>query len=225
VQFCCDRIVMQAGQVLSLIEHLRVDAEADQRLRQLQPERAGTDHRHRARQVRQVENGFIGQHPVAERCEHRRDIRMRTGRDDDGLGFDLPPIVEHQRGRIDEMGAAADPDIGWDLFDGLDGAGGKRVAFLAYARHHGGAVDFGLGHLDAEDRSGTRRMGCMGGGDQQLGRHAADSGAGGAGKFIVDEQRGGAIGAGTPLGSQAGGAGADNRDVAIKISHEDSLLL
>jgi hypothetical protein len=100
-----------------------------------------------------------------------------------------------------EARASHDAVLGGDAFDPLQDEPDEAVAFAFHAAHDLAAVD-ALRALDmhAECRRGVDRMGGLGGGDEQLGGHAADAGAGGAVGAGLHDRGAGAARARGPVG-------------------------
>src|SRR5262249_47878166 len=83
------------------LEHGHLGAEPAERLRQLEPDRAGADHDQMPRTLGQIEHGFVGEMRRVGEARDRRRRRRRAGRNDQAprpdraalAARDGPPIV------------------------------------------------------------------------------------------------------------------------------------
>ncbi|MCY1233824.1 hypothetical protein D9M72_463810 [compost metagenome] len=128
--------------------------------------------------------------------------------------------VHFQRGVVDKAGVAAQPVGFRDVLHAAHDKADKAVALAAHAGHDLAAVDADLAiHVHAERRGVAQFVRGLGGGDQQLGGHAAHPGAGGAVRAAFDDHGALARGNRGTVGGKAGGACADHGDVGLDGSH------
>ncbi len=191
-----------------------------QRLRQFQPDDAGAGDGHRRRQRLPGEDIVVDDEPVAQFAPpgfgHRR---ARTGGDDDAVGQHARVTAHVERVVVDEARVALQPMPGRPVLHGFDDETDEAVALAAHAVHHRRAVDDQATAVHAKAsrvRDGVRRLG---GGDEQLARHAAHAGAGGAVGAAFDDDDAACMGQRAAVGRHAGGAGADDGHVNIQGVH------
>ena len=194
-------------------------AETAQGLAQFEADHAGADHGHRSRQVVPVKHIVAGDDAGADVLELRQAQRRRAGGDDDAPGVDLGMVVDLQRARAGKARVALQAVLGGDGFHGLEHETDEAVAFALHARHHGRAVDPHLTGVHAERTGRVQRVRRVGRGDQELARHAADPGAGGAVVRALDHHGARALRFCRAIGGHAGGAGADDGDIHIQLFH------
>src|SRR5450830_1731028 len=96
----------------------------------------------------------------------------------------------------------------------------KAVALAPYAIHDPAAIDADKAiDMDAKARCLPDGMGALGGGNEELARHAADARAGGAIVAAFDDYSGHSCGFGCAVRGKARRAGADYRNVNLHGLH------
>ena len=211
--------VAQVGHAAAAREDAHAHAEAGQGLAQFQPDHARADHGHRAGQIVPVKHVVAGDDAWADVLQLRQHHRRRPGGDHEALRFDFKMVVDAQGVRAGEPGMAADPVCFGKPLDALEHEADKPVALAPHAFHHGAPVDAFFARMHAEARRHVEHVGGVGGGNQELARHAADAGAGGAVVAAFDDDRARALRMGRAVGGHARGAGADHGDVDCQFLH------
>ncbi|SVK47565.1 Uncharacterised protein [Acinetobacter baumannii] len=148
-------------------EDFGVDAEAVQRLPQLQPDHAGAEYRHGLRQVIPVEQIVIDDQAIAQFIPRRRPAGARAGGDHDALRHDARMVIDLQRVVVDKAGIALNFVGGRDLVHAFQHEADETIAFAFDARHHLASVDTRFaGWMHAKARRTFDLMHRFGGGDQ-----------------------------------------------------------
>ena len=129
-------------------------------------------------------------------------------------------LIHAQHGVRHEARLATDLVLGGNILHAVQHEADETVALALDAIHDRLAIGADLAfHAHAERIGMHRGMRGLGGGDQQLGRHAAHARAGRAIGAALDQQGALAGGAGGAISGQAGGAGADDGDVSMQSLH------
>ena len=102
-------------------------------------------------------------------------------------GHQVVGLVRSDERAAEVRARGIEPLIG--TLDHLEHRADEVVAQNAKAGHHSPAVDARLAGLDPEYRGLADRVRRLGRGDQQLARHAADPGAGGAVRPALDQHQ------------------------------------
>jgi hypothetical protein len=190
-----------------------------QRLAELETDNAAAEHRDRPGQVLPLEHVVAGREQIADGLEQRRVDWPRAGRDQDPPGrhhrvvADLQPVV------VDEARVPVQAMRRRHLLDHVEHRADEVVAQGAEAGHHRPAIDLRRPGLDPEYRGFAHRVRRPGGGDQQLARHAADPGAGGAVHPALDQDHTLGVLAHLAIGREPRRPGADDRDVDLALRH------
>ena len=136
-----------------------------------------------------------------------------------GLIADLQPV------RLRETGLFVDSLAGRNPFDDLQHAADEAVAHALYTLHDRRAIDPGRLDMDTELPCPLNRMGRLGGRDQQLARHAAIAGTGGAIGTALDQYEVIAVAARDCMGGEASGAGPDDGDFDMAFHSAELICL
>ncbi len=162
----------------------------------------------------QFEHVVVGHQALAQCLPCGRITRRRAGRDDHARRLDRDALVDQQRGRVDEARATDDAVLSRDGIHAARHESDEAIAFALDPRHDGLAVDPDRTvHCEAERAEAVDRMRGFRRRDQQLARHAADAGAGGAIGARFDQQRALARRLRRAVGGETGRSGADHRHV------------
>src|ERR1700730_3755671 len=178
-----------------------VNSEPMQRLPQLQADDSRADHGHGLRQILPIEYIVTDNEAVTERVERVFASRTRAGRNDRGPG-DNTRLPTFERMVVDERCVAAHP---------------VRFGEAIHDRATIDADDAIVVHTEAPRRFDG--MGRIGGGDEQLARHAADAGASRAIGAAFDEHCGRACNPGSAVRGKACRPRADDGDVNLRNLH------
>ena len=120
---------------------------------------------------------------------------------------------------VEEAGVSGQAVLRRKVLDHLEDGADEVVAQLAHPLHHRPAVDARRAAVDPEHGRFLHRVRRVGGGDQELARHAADPGAGGAVRPALDQHQPAGVLAHPAIGGQTRGAGPDDRDVDLALRH------
>lgn len=212
--------VGDAAQAAAHAEHAHLHAQARQRLAQFQPDHAGPEHRHARRQRVPGEYVVVDHQAVAQGQERRGHRGPRAAGDDHAAGAHLGMPVHAQHRVLDKARHAAQLVLGRDVLHSLQHETDEAVALGLDTRHHLRAVDPHRAiDVHTEGAAVARRMGRLGGRDQQLGRHAAHARASRAVLAAFDQQGALAGGARGAIGRQAGRAGTYDGHVSMQGFH------
>ena len=165
------------AEMLAVREEHRSHAEAMHRLADLEADDTGADDRHRARQIAQLEDVIVDEHRVAHAVQRRRDARLRAGGDDHRPRLDPRMVVHREHRRREEARPAVQALLGGKRLDVVEDEADEPIALAAHPLHDGAPVDAHALYADAEAPGAGHVVRDVGGGDQQLRRHAADAGA------------------------------------------------
>ena len=151
----------------------------------------------------------------------RQHDGARAGGDYDAFGADLGVIVDLHGVLIDEFGLPHDAALGGPGFYVFQHEADEAVALGFDAAHYFFAVyaDAGFVQMHSEGIGVQGVVAGFCGGNQELGGHAADAGAGGAENVAFDEINVFGVEAGIAKGAHAGGAAADNDNVCGEVFH------
>jgi hypothetical protein len=150
-------------------------------------------------------DGYVGREPVA------MTIRAAL---DDHVFADPETVVAL------EAGVAAQAVLRGKILDHLEHRAGEVVAQAAQPRHHRLAIDARrAAGVDPKHRRFAHRVRRLRRGDQQLARHAADPGAGGAARPALEQDQSLGVVARPAIGREPRGPGPDDRDVDLALGH------
>ena len=190
-----------------------------QRLAELQADDAAAEHRDRLGQILPVEHVVAGREQIAGCRERRRVDRPGAGRDQDRPGGYHRIVADLQAVVVDEARVSGQAMLRREVLDHLEHRADEIIAQGAYARHHRPAVDPCRPGSDPEHRRFAHGVRRLGRGDQQLARHAADPGAGGAARPLFDQHQPVGMLAHHAIGGEPGGPGADDCDLHLALRH------
>lgn len=219
--------IAEAGDAPATPEHMDAHAQPMQCLAQLQADDPGAEHRHRIGQVVPIEYIVIHHQAIAGGLEGIRDMRTRTGGDDDALGADaiecgdIAVVVgsEHEGVRIFECSMRTHDVCRVEAPHRTQHETDEAITLLAHPAHDRAAIDLAGIAVDAERGQQRQLMACLRRRDQQFRGHAAHAGAGSAERPAFDQGDGVGVLAYFAIGRHAGSAAADDGDVDLAQAH------
>jgi hypothetical protein len=203
----------------ALAEQAHAHAQAMQRLAELEADAAAAEHRDRCGQVLPLEHVVAGHQQIADLGEEGRVGRPGARGDHDTVGLDHRVVADLETVVVDEAGVSGHAVRRRKVLDHLEHRADEIVAQVAHPLHHRAAVDARRADVDPEHPRLPHGMGRVGGGDQELARHAADASAGGAVRPDLDQDQPLGVLAHPAIRRKARGAGPDDRDVDVALRH------
>jgi hypothetical protein len=194
-----------------------------ERLTELECDHPRAEHGDRFGEVGKLEDRLAGEHVRLEPAEQGGEPGGRTRGDHDRARIEARrPVrpLDLEKRRADEARLSAEAGRGCEGLRRLDDEADEAIALATDPLQNRRAVHAGRHReLDSEGAGAPGLVGQLGGGDQQLRRHAADSGAGGAIGPGLDQY-------GFSPGSlrlaprvQARGSGSDDRHIDLPNPH------
>ena len=120
---------------------------------------------------------------------------------------------------VDEAGVSGQAVLRRKVLDHLEHGADEVIAQIPHPGHHLPAVDTRRAGMDPEHRRLAHGVRRLGGGDQELARHAADPGAGGAVPPALDQDQPVGVLAHPAIRGEPRGPGPDDRDVDLALRH------
>ena len=200
-----------------------MNAESMQRLTQLQTDNPRADHGHGFGQIGPVEDIVADDQAVAQGLERIRIVGARAGCNDDALALDPGMVSDRQRMVVHETCMAANAVRLGNVLHVAQHETDKAVALAPYPIHDRASIDADNAiDMDAKVRRLADGMGGLGGGNEELARHAAHARAGGAVVAAFDNRRARSCGFGCAVRGKACGAGTDYCNVNVQCLHVSS---
>ena len=197
-------------------KHGNMNTQAMQRLSQLQADNPRADHGHGFGQIVPVEHVVADDQAVAQSPERIEVGGARAGCDDYALGRDARMVSDRYRMVVHETCMAANAVRVGNVLHVAQHETDKAVALAPYAIHDLAAIDADNAiDMDAKARRLPDGMGGLGGGNEELARHAAHARAGGAIVAAFDNRGARSCGFGCAVRGKACRAGTDYCNVNL----------